>query len=141
MKTYLYSAVLILLAISMSGCAYKFVASDLEYIEFHEPTNITEWRAGNYNKITSLDFAGMESNGDYSDTDLNLLQDNITALINKNKLQLGLYSRNESCSYSGFEPGYVEIRYKQGTIMIEEDPCNITATNRIYDDIRILLKL
>ena len=103
------------------GCAYRFDAAELESIEFHESTNIADWDEGIFEKSYNLNFA----DGEGSDE----LAQNITAIVNKFGFQIGVYHRNESCNITNRESGLAILKYRLGTITIEEDFCNPHATN------------
>jgi len=121
-----------ILLIVISGCAYRFDAAELEYIEFHESTNITDWDEGIFEKSYKINFKIAQSDDEYTVGSDELAQ-NITAIINKFGLQLGLYARNESCNISNREEGLAIIQYRLGTITIEEDFCNPhTTSNQVY---------
>lgn len=121
-----------ILLIVISGCAYRFDDAELEYIEFHESTNITDWDEGIFEKSHKINFKIAQPDDEYTPGSDELAQ-NITAIINKFGLQLGLYARNESCNISNSEEGLAIIRYKVGTITIEEDFCNPnTTSNQVY---------
>lgn len=110
--------------IVISGCAYRFDAAELEYMEFQESTDITDWGEDIFEKSHIIDF---------DDPDNDVLAENITAIVNKFGLQLGLYHRNESCNISDRAPGLAIIRYKVGTITIHEDFCDPHSTpNQAY---------
>lgn len=118
----LNSILILCLIVIISGCAYKFDSSELEYMEFHEPTNATSWAEGVFDKGYSVDFINGTINGEEF-PDSASFAENITAIINEYGMQIGLHKRNESCIKKGWQPGLVILKYKLGTITIEEDFC------------------
>ena len=120
-RLFLIAAIFIVV---ISGCAYRFDATELEYMEFQESTDITDWDEGIFEKSHIIDF---------DDTDNDVLAENITAIVNKFGLQLGVHHRNESCNISDRAAGLAIIRYRVGTITIHEDFCDPHSTaNQAY---------
>ena len=120
-RIFLIAAIFIVV---ISGCAYRFDAAELEYMEFQESTDITDWDAGIFEKSHIINFDNTEND---------VLAENITAIVNKLGLQLGVYHRNESCNISDRAAGLAIIKYKVGTITIQEDFCDPHSTaNQAY---------
>ena len=109
---------LLLIITILSGCGYKFIPEELMSIELHQSTNITDWDKDVFTKMIARNFT-------YADDTAK----NITKIINDNGIQLGVYHRNKTCRLENIEPGFVEIHFETGTVMIEQDYCNPTSIN------------
>ncbi len=131
---------LLLLIIAFSGCAYKFDYSELEYMEVHESTDIEDWNMGIFDKNYTIDFVKVTIDGKEPVVNPDEIAKNITAVVNEYSLQIGVYGRNESCEIKDREPGLAILRYKLGTITIEDDLCDNESISSIaYQEIMSLI--
>jgi hypothetical protein len=121
---------ILFLAAALAGCSYKFFPDDLKSVDYHQPTGLKDWQGGEFEKDISRNFT-------YADTAAR----NITDIVNSHGFQLGLIKRNDSCDMTGISPGYADLVYQTGTIVIEQDICDPNSSGNIaYDEIGDVLK-